>query len=419
MLTTQIILPSLTLPFLPLPPLLFRTQFPGFRRPYIESSLLIDSQPGLISPPWLYHPSETAIMAVYSAVPPPPEYTSAPANPPQADTTTTVSLASHVGMTTSATGIDIDAWTVSALQSLSVSPVARGTGTPLAIPIDDHDSPTRTKTVRLATATAATPGLETPRRPPSRRDSQRKREAVLKGKEGSRQRRRWENDRLMHVPNAQPPQPGDWEAHPTHTVHAHVPYQLAQFWDRGVRQRVEDKTTRLAAQRKAQQLKAGSATGLRAGEVPRDLRETAKRTPAVKSWVRALEEPVRQFLQSRVAEDSDDASVDGEAEPEVVDKTSSEDDEEIVFAGRKSGVKTQRQRGGWKKAHRELGNQTVDQGMVFDSFGDDESAAFKYVSCLHMFSTSWPRLLTMALFPGDGSRTPSLITTVWSRPLSS
>ena len=80
-------------------------------------------------------------MAIYSAVPPPPEYTSAPADPPQADTatTTTVSLASHVGMTTSATGIDIDAWTISALQSLSVSPVARGTGTPLAIPIDDHD----------------------------------------------------------------------------------------------------------------------------------------------------------------------------------------------------------------------------------------------------------------------------------------
>ena len=165
-------------------------------------------------------------MAIYSAVPPPPEYTSAPADPPQADTatTTTVSLASHVGMTTSATGIDIDAWTISALQSLSVSPVARGTGTPLAIPIDDHDSPARTKTARLATTTATTTtapgGLETPRRPPSRRDSQRKREAVLKGKEGSRQRRRWENDRLMHVPNAQPPQPGDWEAHPTHTVHA-------------------------------------------------------------------------------------------------------------------------------------------------------------------------------------------------------
>ena len=35
------------------------------------------------------------------------------------------------------------------------------------------------------------------RRPPSRRDSQRKREMLLKGKEGSRQRRRWENGKSM------------------------------------------------------------------------------------------------------------------------------------------------------------------------------------------------------------------------------
>ncbi|CAG9936894.1 unnamed protein product [Clonostachys rosea f. rosea IK726] len=40
-------------------------------------------------------------------------------------------------------------------------------------------------------------------------------------------------DRLMHVPNAQPPEPRDWEVRATHTVH-HIPYQLAQFWDVGV-----------------------------------------------------------------------------------------------------------------------------------------------------------------------------------------
>lgn len=222
----------------------------------------------------------------------------------------------------------------------------------------------------------------------------------------------------MHVPNAQPPQPADWEVHPTHTVHAHVPYQLAQFWDRGVRQRIEDKTTRLAAQRKAQQLKAGSATGLRAGEVPRDLRETAKRAPAVKSWIRALEEPVRQFLQSRTSEHGD--SVDGEADPEVVDKTSSdEDDEEIVFAGRKSGMKGQRQRAGWKKAHRDVGDQTVDQGMVFDSFGDDESAAFKSVSPFPPFQACLSANVSMLLSSGVGLHTPYPITMAWSHRQSS
>lgn len=347
-------------------------------------------------------------MAIYNAVPPPPELTSnhppaaqssiTPAAAAAASTpaaTATVSLTSHVSSTTattsSSTGIDIDAWTISALQSLSVSPIARGTGTPLTIPIDDHDhdrhhqQQQRSKTVRVAVPLAED---ATPRRPPSRRDSQRKREAVLKGKEGSRQRRRWENDRLMHVPNAQPPEPLDWEARPTHVVHAHgVPYQLAQFWDRGVRQRVEDKTARLAATRKAQQLKSGSATGLRAGEVPRDLRETTKRAPAVRSWVRVLEEPVRQFLQSRSFteqqhDDDRDGNGDGNGEVEPDDagdrtSTDDDDDEQIVFAGRKSGLRTQRQRGQWKMAHRELGDQTVDQGMVFDSFGDDESAAFK------------------------------------------
>lgn len=106
---------------------------------------------------------------------------------------------------TTPSGIDIDAWTISALQSLSVSPIARGTGTPLSIPIDETILPT----ARNAAATTTTSktgdaravkfnGEESvlpPRRPPSRRDSMARREAALKGKEGSRQRRRWENGR--------------------------------------------------------------------------------------------------------------------------------------------------------------------------------------------------------------------------------
>jgi len=296
-------------------------------------------------------------MAIYSAVPPPPEYTAVPLDnaAPAAPANQTPATPSQ---NQSATDIDIDTWTISALQSLSVSPVARGTGTPLAIPIDGE------RTVAFATE-AAKDRIETPRRPPSRRDSMKRREALLKGKEGSRQRRRWENDHLLGVPNAQPPQPVDWEVRPTHPTHR-VPYQLAQFWDRGVRQRVEDKTARLAAQRKRQQLVAGSATGLGWGEVPRDLRETAKRSPVVKSWVRALEEPVRQFLHSRVEEEDDEGSLDSE-------------DEEIVFVGRRAAaaVAENGPRGGWKMAHRETEKETVDQGMVFDSFGEGEGASFR------------------------------------------
>lgn len=127
-------------------------------------------------------------MAIYSAVPPPPQQgNSQPGN---------IILPASPAQHQSSTGIDIDAWTISALQSLSVSPVARGTGTPLAINIDEQKS-TATKRAAVAFAGGEAKDVnETPRRPPSRRDSLKRREALLKGKEGSRQRRRWENGQL-------------------------------------------------------------------------------------------------------------------------------------------------------------------------------------------------------------------------------
>lgn len=118
-------------------------------------------------------------MAIFNAVPPPPEYATSGTQLP----------ASPIPANQSATGIDIDAWTVSALQSLSISPVARGTGTPLTIPLDEE---AKKRNVTFDKEGEKKP-VETPRRPPSRRDSMKRREALLKGKEGSRQRRRWEN----------------------------------------------------------------------------------------------------------------------------------------------------------------------------------------------------------------------------------
>lgn len=110
-------------------------------------------------------------MAIYSSVPPPSQQPSVPVT------------------SQSASAIDIEAWTVSALQSLTVSPSARGTGVSLSIPLDDS---------RDAGGVDATPSKSThkPRREPLRRDSQKRREALLKGKEGSRRRQRWENGTL-------------------------------------------------------------------------------------------------------------------------------------------------------------------------------------------------------------------------------
>ena len=92
-------------------------------------------------------------MAIYSSVPPPSEQASA---------------------------VDIEAWTVSALESLSVSPTARGTGVTLSIPLERDDAERPSKTAYK-------------RKEPLRRDSLKRREALLKGKEGSRRRQRWEN----------------------------------------------------------------------------------------------------------------------------------------------------------------------------------------------------------------------------------
>lgn len=172
----------------------------------------------------------------------------------------------------------------------------------------------------------------------------------------------------MHVPNVQPPLPTDWEVHPTHPIHR-VPYQLAQFWDRGIRQNVEDKTLKLQAARKKQQLQTGRATGLGVGEVPRDLRESAKRSPVVRTWVRALEEPVRQYLCQHAAGPDDVDSAAEEMDSE---------DEEIVFVGRNGAMRELREKKTrWKMARREVSSETVEAGMVMDSFGDDETAAFK------------------------------------------
>lgn len=91
-------------------------------------------------------------MAIYSSVPPPEQQ------------------------------VDVEAWTVSALQSLSVSsPSATPVkGVSLSIPLDARDDDTSKAAYKA-------------RREPLRRDSMKRREALLKGKEGSRRRQRWEN----------------------------------------------------------------------------------------------------------------------------------------------------------------------------------------------------------------------------------
>ncbi|RDW69449.1 hypothetical protein BP6252_08469 [Coleophoma cylindrospora] len=260
-------------------------------------------------------------MAIYNSVPPPQQ----PAATPQA----------------AAPAVDVESWTVSALQSLNISPIARGTGVALSIPLDSSRDD------------APAPSPPKVRRERVRRDSQKHREALLKGKEGSRRRQRWENDRLLHVPNAQPPLPSDWEVRPTYRVHT-VPYYLAPLWENGVRHRAEE----IAAAKKAEAEKRAGIKDQK-GRVPQDLRQKMKKAKGAKTLLQELEEEVRNFVRdwdrkSKMLDD-EDAALDSE-------------DEEIVFIGR-NGTMSDEQR---KTVEEELEREK----LVFDSLADDHGASF-------------------------------------------
>jgi hypothetical protein len=97
---------------------------------------------------------------------------------------------------TAAQPIDIEAWTeqaTAAISGLTISGAreAQGASVLLQIPLDDHPQPRPTPA-----ATAAKEGgsaVYYKHKEPLRRDSLKRREALLKGKEGSRRRQRWEN----------------------------------------------------------------------------------------------------------------------------------------------------------------------------------------------------------------------------------
>ncbi|KAH8764415.1 hypothetical protein F5883DRAFT_109788 [Diaporthe sp. PMI_573] len=322
-------------------------------------------------------------MAIYSSVPPPPGLQS------QSTAQSQNASQQQQQQAPAASGpIAIEAWTISALEALSVSPTGN-TGRPFGIPLDEHTNAPRANRAAAGRVTIAggdgttahltTDGpIDPPRRPPSRRDSLRRRELLLKGKEGSRQRRRYDMKRLTDVPNVKPPEPRDWEPRPVHPVH-HVPYAVAVFWDRGLSAQVEEKKN-AAARKKMAAASGGYAVGGMAGgggsagRVPRELRDTVKRTPGVKGWLRALEEPVREFLAER-------QRAAGQSPP--AEDESDESDDEVVFVGRRKDASAAAaappDASAWKSAHREVRDgPAVDRGMVFDSSGDDEgTAAFK------------------------------------------
>lgn len=171
-------------------------------------------------------------------------------------------------------------------------------------------------------------------------------------------------DRLLHVPNVQPPLPSDWEVHPTHPVHA-VPYYLASLWDTGMRHRAEELSAARKASGAAKKAGAGCVDGNEKGRVPAELRIKMKKSKGAKSLLQDLEEEVRRFLREWEGE-KERLGMSGEG----IELDS--EDEEIVFVGR-NGTMSDEQR---KTVEKELEREK----LVFDSLADDHGASFGYAS---------------------------------------
>ncbi|MCJ1409652.1 hypothetical protein MMC19_003734 [Ptychographa xylographoides] len=296
--------------------------------------------------------------------------------------------------------INIEAWTEQATASLATvtiaaSPTVRRTSVPLSIPLDEQ-------TIKAGQAIEddddAEPQSTTSRRKLLRRDSLDRRNALLKGKEGSRRRQRWENDRLLSNPHAVLPLPSDWEVHPTHPQRS-VPYFLAPLWDAEVR-------TRQAAAR----TKASSATATQdpKARLPGELRAKLKHAKAAKGLLQDLEEEVRRFVAGW---ERKQALL---RQKGLGDVGADSEDEEIVFVGRGGAmldvpaspqVKRGKGKDGWERVDRD---ENIDEEhvkkekLVFESAAEDRAASFgRWL--VHSIATYYD-LRTWSVTVGDPAR---------------
>ncbi|KAL2836509.1 R3H-associated N-terminal domain-containing protein [Aspergillus pseudoustus] len=262
--------------------------------------------------------------------------------------------------------------TASVPASATVRGTIRGSSISLSIPLDDptpvagSDVNSRVKVLRqVPEETPKTPTVSFRSREPLRRDSLKRREALLKGKDGSRRRQRWENDRLLHNPWATPPSSKDWSPQPTHIRHEPMPYYLAPLWDKHYAHLDRRTSKQMAIEEKAER-----------HHIPKELRLKLKHARAARGMLQDIEEDIRQFIQ-RWNERQALRRKDG-----LADAPSSSDDDsedEIVFVGRngqmhdspgrKEKLQTMRDT---MTSHKE----SHGEKMVYESLVDDRAAGF-------------------------------------------
>ncbi|KAF2217582.1 hypothetical protein CERZMDRAFT_63740 [Cercospora zeae-maydis SCOH1-5] len=249
----------------------------------------------------------------------------------------------------------VEAWTVSqTLAATTISSpshrIARGTNVAIDIPLDEQ-------ALREEQPKSRSEPVHTvhKRREPIRRDSTKRREALLKGKEGTRRRQRYENDHLLNNPHAEPPLPSDWLVQPTHTVQS-VPYFLAPLWDAQYAEKSAERQRRAAAA-KAPVSKEEAV----AAQVTSELRAKLKKSRGAKILLQGLEEDIRGFV-SQWDHKQKELEHEGLIEPDS-------SDDEIVFVGRNGSMSDEKRQE--KDARHVERNKLIFRGLV-----DDHGAAF-------------------------------------------
>ncbi|MCJ1308188.1 Thymidylate synthase [Agyrium rufum] len=290
--------------------------------------------------------------------------------------------------------IDIAAWTVQAteaLHDLSLNPhvLPRGTSVSLVIPLDEQSTQHREEASRGQKAEERHPTTYRPQSKLFRRDSLKRREAVLKGREGSRRRVRWENDRLLNNPWAEPPLPSDWEVQPTHPKRR-VPYFLAPLWD--------EKLARHETLAQKKRLSERNEPETNAGRVPKEVREKLKKAKAAKGLLQDLEEEVREFVKNWEKKTA-------ELQKEGLHDVDSDEDE-IVFVGR-SGQMHDMPPSPTTKRRVEDEPDVGKEKLVFHSPADDRGASFgRWL--VHSLATYYG-LRTWSITVGDPARREAYI----------
>ncbi|KAK6512806.1 hypothetical protein TWF506_008972 [Arthrobotrys conoides] len=270
---------------------------------------------------------------------------------------------------------------------------------PVTIPLDQPEPVV--KAVNIEDGAEAGADSPTPRRIPLRRDSMKRREALLKGKEGSRRRQRWENDNFLNNPSFAPPTAEDFSPTALHPRRI-VRYEFATLWDPSNPAKYGYAT--------AHHVPAKGASSHDEKRVPKNLKDRLKRSKGAMDLLRSLEEEVRRYAatlwgcvdeychgsnecaveDSEEEEDTDcdkmDTSVDfGNAKKSVVEEEMKDsEDEEIVFVPRMKTIKLDSS----MEAAQQLKKPVIQREVyipvlgppleksVFEALHDDQGASF-------------------------------------------